>query len=48
LQDPPKFTQIAIFGPENKPSGNPVGKAGKQKGKLKQENRVSLRMSEDR
>jgi hypothetical protein len=24
LQDPPKFTQIGIFGSENKPSGNPV------------------------
>jgi hypothetical protein len=24
LQDPPKFTQIWIFGFENKPSGNPA------------------------
>jgi hypothetical protein len=23
LQDPPKFTQIGIFGLKNKPSGNP-------------------------
>jgi hypothetical protein len=24
LQDPPKFTQITIFGLKNKPSGNPA------------------------
>jgi hypothetical protein len=24
VQDPPKFTQIGIFGFENRPSGNPA------------------------
>jgi hypothetical protein len=37
IYGPPKFTQIGIFGFENKPSGNPGVLNGKQKPRVKVE-----------